>query len=237
MIDRREDRGRGVGEQRRRRPASDASDVDARSRSSDAGQRPMSMSTRLERHHRAAPAASPAAPSSTAPCAPIASTMRSYSWKASAATISATQQQRDRAEEPDQRERGGAEDDAAQDASHAARTDRVEVGAHFAPAATGRRDAAEAAIALLIREHAFEQVPAAEVGPQRVGDPDLRVGDLPQQEIADAHLAARPDQQIGIGLAGGVEQARETVARRDPSGLMPASIARRAASTISVRPP
>ena len=50
---------------------------------------------------------------------------------------------------------------------------------------------------------------AAEVGPERVGDPDLGVRDLPEQEVADAHLAARADQQIGIGLAGGVEELAE----------------------------
>src|SRR5439155_4943331 len=72
-----------------------------------------------------------------------------------------------------------------------------------------RFDAAVSAIALLVSDHGFEQVTAAEIGPQRFGDPDLRVGNLPQQEVADAHLAARPDQQVGIGLAGGVEKIAE----------------------------
>src|SRR5262245_26860298 len=65
----------------------------------------------------------------------------------------------------------------------------------------------------------------AEVGPERVGHPDLGVGDLPEQEVADAHLAARPDQQIGIGLAGGVEGGREPLLvqllRSDPGGDEP----------------
>src|SRR5437660_12512869 len=72
-------------------------------------------------------------------------------------------------------------------------------------------------------------MPAAEVGPQRLGDPDLGIRDLPEQEIADAHLAARTDQQIGIGLAAGVEEGAESLlvqivrrhARRDraPRGI------------------
>src|SRR5947207_8744467 len=39
----------------------------------------------------------------------------------------------------------------------------------------------------------------AEVGPQCVDENKLRVGALPQQEIADALLAARADQQIRVG--------------------------------------
>ena len=38
-----------------------------------------------------------------------------------------------------------------------------------------------------------------EVGPEDVGEVQLRVGELPQQEIADALLAAGADQQVGLG--------------------------------------
>src|SRR6266850_782422 len=72
-----------------------------------------------------------------------------------------------------------------------------------------RLDAAVAAFALLVGDDSFQQIAAAEVGPQRLGDPDLGVGDLPQEEIAHAHLAAGPDQQIRIRLAGGVEEFTE----------------------------
>src|SRR5207253_1978791 len=64
-------------------------------------------------------------------------------------------------------------------------------------------------LALLIRKDRLEQVAAAEVGPERLGDVDLGVGDLPEQVVADAHLAARPNQQIWIRLPRGVEEARE----------------------------
>src|SRR5205085_7254392 len=52
-------------------------------------------------------------------------------------------------------------------------------------------DTAVAAVSLLIRHDGFEQMTLAEIRPQRVRHPDLGVGDLPQQEVADAHLAAR----------------------------------------------
>src|SRR5690242_4235658 len=49
----------------------------------------------------------------------------------------------------------------------------------------------------------------AEVGPQGVDEHQLSVGTLPQQEIADALLAAGADQQIRIGHARGQQLALE----------------------------
>ena len=77
------------------------------------------------------------------------------------------------------------------------------------PIASGVGDPAVAPLALLVGQHGLEQVAAAEVRPQSVGDVDLGIGDLPQQVVADAHLAARPNHQVGVGLAAGVEEARE----------------------------
>src|SRR5262249_43928606 len=45
------------------------------------------------------------------------------------------------------------------------------------------------------------EVLLAEVGPQRVDEHQFGVGALPQQEIADALLAAGADQEIGIAHA------------------------------------
>ncbi len=42
-----------------------------------------------------------------------------------------------------------------------------------------------------------------------VGHPQFGVADLPQQEVADPHLAGGADQQIGIGHAGRVEVVRD----------------------------
>src|SRR5687768_5527500 len=70
-------------------------------------------------------------------------------------------------------------------------------------------DAAVPALAALVLEDGLEQLAAPEVRPEGVGDPDLRVGDLPEQEVGDAHLAGGADQQVGIGQPGGVEVAAE----------------------------
>ena len=63
--------------------------------------------------------------------------------------------------------------------------------------------------ALLEIENGFEQIGSTEVGPQRIGDVDLGIGDLPQQKIADAHFARRSDEQVGIGRPGRVEVCRD----------------------------
>src|SRR2546425_5665353 len=66
---------------------------------------------------------------------------------------------------------------------------------------------------------------AAEVGPTPLGPPNLGVRDLPQQEVAHAHLAARADQQVGIGLSGRVEKIAEPpfveILRPDAGGNRP----------------
>ena len=68
-----------------------------------------------------------------------------------------------------------------------------------------RGQSAVAPFALLVIHECLVQVPAPEVGPQGVGDPDLGIGDLPEQEVGDAQLATGADQQVRIGLAGGVQ--------------------------------
>ena len=94
-----------------------------------------------------------------------------------------------------------------------------------------RTQAAKAAVALLIIENGVQQIGAPEIRPQRFGDVQLGIGDLPQQEIADAHFAGGPDQKIGIGQAGGVKP-------RGDGFFVDAQIAqtpfRRASSTIAL---
>src|SRR5215813_8998597 len=60
-------------------------------------------------------------------------------------------------------------------------------------------DAAVAAFALLELDERFEETRAIEIGPKRFGDEDFSVGDLPKQEIRDAHFAAGADEQVGVG--------------------------------------
>src|SRR6185312_44950 len=49
-------------------------------------------------------------------------------------------------------------------------------------------EAAKAALALLVGGNRFEQMRAAEVGPEAIGDEDFGVGNLPEQEVRDALL-------------------------------------------------
>src|SRR6267143_2042162 len=62
--------------------------------------------------------------------------------------------------------------------------------------------------ALVVGDGAVE-IRRPEIGPERRRHPELGVGDLPQQEVRHAHLAARADQQIGIRHALGVERAAD----------------------------
>src|SRR5438309_10662530 len=70
-------------------------------------------------------------------------------------------------------------------------------------------DAAVPALALLKFEQSLKQPRAAEIRPERFGDKNLRVGDLPKQKIAHAHLAAGAEQQVGVRQAFGVQVPRE----------------------------
>src|SRR2546429_4078652 len=73
-----------------------------------------------------------------------------------------------------------------------------------------RLDAAVPAVALLVGDDGFEQMTAAGVGPERLGGPDLPVRDLPQQEGADAHFAARAGEKGPVRLNGGGSETDET---------------------------
>lgn len=70
-------------------------------------------------------------------------------------------------------------------------------------------DGAVAAFAFLEVEEGFEKTGAVEIGPERIGDEDFGVGNLPEEEIADAHFTAGANEKIRIGKIGGVEMAGE----------------------------
>ena len=76
----------------------------------------------------------------------------------------------------------------------------------------------EAAVALLVLDDGPQQVRSAEVGPQRRRHPELAVRDLPQQEVADSQLAARADEQVGIGNVGRVEPCSRRASSSTASG-------------------
>ena len=81
---------------------------------------------------------------------------------------------------------------------------RLRIAARRPPAAP-RAQSAVAPLALLEIDQRLEQPRARKIRPQRFGDVNFGVGDLPEQKIAHAHFAARADQQIGIGQSGGIE--------------------------------
>lgn len=68
-------------------------------------------------------------------------------------------------------------------------------------------EATESALAMLVGVDGLEQVKAVEVGPEAVGDEDLGVGDLPEEEVGDALLAGGADDEVGVGHVRGVEGA------------------------------
>src|SRR5512134_174367 len=59
--------------------------------------------------------------------------------------------------------------------------------------------AAEAPLAPAVRGERFFERRGIEVGPQRLGEVELGVGELPQQEVADALLAAGADEEVRLG--------------------------------------
>ena len=71
----------------------------------------------------------------------------------------------------------------------------------------GFAEATEAAFAALVVGDGFEEMEAVEVGPEAVGDEDLGVGDLPEEEVGDALLAGGADDEVGVGHVRGVEGA------------------------------
>src|SRR5262245_33026955 len=67
----------------------------------------------------------------------------------------------------------------------------------------------DAALAPLVVLQCLDELLLAEVGPERLGDVDLRIRPLPEEEIRHSHLAAGADQQIRVGHAGSGEVGRE----------------------------
>ena len=102
-------------------------------------------------------------------------------------------------------------------------------------------DAAEAAVAPLELEQGVVQLPAAEVRPEHGRDHELGVGQLPEQEVADALFARRADEQVGIGACRRCRAASRTPPRRcrRAPGDRPRPRARAPAPprTSSARPP
>ena len=122
--------------------------------------------------------------------------------------------QGDQASQRDEREeKPAAEIRAAEDDREAGRHDGD-------PRDQGAHRAAEAAAAARVLGEGLPEVPLAEVGPERVHEHELRVGELPEEEVRDPQLPRGADQKVGLGHLGRVEPRADgvlvDVARVDP---------------------
>ena len=73
---------------------------------------------------------------------------------------------------------------------------------------TSRLDRPPKALPALKIQDGPEQLRPIEIRPQSIGDVELGISDLPEQEVADAHFARRADQQIRFRKTRGIEAAR-----------------------------
>ena len=99
---------------------------------------------------------------------------------------------------------------------------------------------AKPAITLNIRSNRFMQIGRTKLGPTAGRDPQFRVADLPQEEIADSHFTRRSDQQIWIGTTGRVQMRGNCLfgdLLRARFGRWTLRAMPRTASTTSARPP
>src|SRR5688572_24103255 len=75
-----------------------------------------------------------------------------------------------------------------------------------------RGDATEAPLALLEEGERLQILALAELRPHALADVDLGVRELPEEEVADAHLAAGADEEVRVG------DARRAQVLRDGAG-------------------
>lgn len=68
----------------------------------------------------------------------------------------------------------------------------------------------EAALAVLEFSDSVEEILMLEIGPEEVGEKELGISHLPEEEIADSEFAAGADKEVGVGVFG----SREIVAER-----------------------
>src|SRR6476661_6068987 len=84
-------------------------------------------------------------------------------------------------------------------------------GEHSPP---DRRSGAEPTVPAGIRPQGTEEVDVAEVGPVGLAEVELRRCALPEEEAAEPLLPRRADDEVGIGLALGVEVPGDVVCRQ-----------------------
>ena len=72
-----------------------------------------------------------------------------------------------------------------------------------------RSDRAKSALALAVGRNGFLQLWLAEIGPELVGDVELGVAQLPEQEVRQAQLADGADEEIRVRVVARVEVLSE----------------------------
>ena len=70
---------------------------------------------------------------------------------------------------------------------------------------SGRSETSKPAVAAGVFLDGLAQMRFAEIGPERGRDDKFGVGDLPEEEVAQAHFATGANEQIGVGQVAGVE--------------------------------
>src|SRR5690606_19823262 len=80
---------------------------------------------------------------------------------------------------------------------------------------------AEAAVAARVDLDRIPEVPAGEIGPEGVEEDHLRIGALPEHEVARALLPRAADEEVHIGQLGLVQVALDGLLA-DPGRLEPA---------------
>src|SRR6476620_6549477 len=82
------------------------------------------------------------------------------------------------------------------------------------------RSASEAAVPAGIRPQGAQEVHVTEVRPVRLAEVELRRRALPEQEAPETLLAGRADDEVGVGLALGVEVLGDVLDREAGGDLL-----------------
>ena len=192
----------GRADRDRRRPARPAEPLSRNAsgeRQQEAAEHPLGAAERRARRSRRAP-----------PAKPASATGRSGRMSRKTSCSASTQRRPPRARRATSRRgrRGRAPAAAATERDEDARDAGRCTHLRRRTGAAGR-----------VRLERLAQVLLAEVGPERVHEDELGVGELPEQEVRDPQLARRADEQVRVGHLRRVEVARRRPPRRGSSGV------------------
>jgi hypothetical protein len=104
----------------------------------------------------------------------------------------------------------------------------------------GLATAAEASLPATVITQRADKLQLAKIGPQHGGEVQFRVGEIPQQEVADAGIAAGADAQIRfrqVAESQDLANSSGVISSGDRLPCAQRSASARAAAAISQRPP